>query len=128
MQPKKQKYKASNLRNKTSAMAHHIKTRHRQVYKNAPIVAPGHTFKESTKGKSILKSYTRKIYVLILERTHLPAPCVAIVAWTRGILRDTCSIIYVLTLERTHMPAPYVTLNIFLINFQCDKAFLIKLV
>ena len=95
MQPKKQKYKASNPRKKisfvwqyfeknvsmdgdkctdvvkckycdyelkyttsTSAMAYHIKTRHRQVYKNAPRVAPGHIVKESTKGKSILKSYT----------------------------------------------------------------------
>ena len=95
MQPKKQKYKASNPRKKnsfvwqyfeknvsmdgdesrvvvkckycdyilrytssTSAMAHHIKTKHRQVYKDAPIVAPGHTVKESTKGKSIMKSYT----------------------------------------------------------------------
>ena len=42
----------------TSGMAYHIKNRHRQLYKDTPRVAPGHTVKESIKGKSVLKSYT----------------------------------------------------------------------
>ena len=40
-------------------------------------------------GENIFKS----TYVLILERTPLPVRYVTIVAWTRGILRDTCGII-----------------------------------
>ena len=87
--PKKQKYKATNPRNKTSfvwqffeknvsmdgdkctdvvkckhcdyelkyntstsGMSYHIKNKHRQLYKDTHIAAPGHTVKESIKGKS----------------------------------------------------------------------------
>ena len=46
----------------TSGMSYHIRNKHRQLYKDTRIAAPGHTVKESIKGKSVMKSYTDKNY------------------------------------------------------------------
>ena len=42
----------------TSGMSYHIRNKPRQLYKDTHIAAPGHTVKESIKGKSVMKSYT----------------------------------------------------------------------
>ena len=39
-------------------MFYHIRNKHRQLYKDTRIAAPGHT----VKGKSVMKSYTDKNY------------------------------------------------------------------
>ena len=46
----------------TSGMSYHIRNKPRQLYKDTHIAAPGHTVKESIKGKSVMKSYTDKNY------------------------------------------------------------------